>query len=150
LAQAPFDRNETKKLKNLFSGSHEPTQYAIFVLTNEDSIIQKIVGTLQAASYQVQSATSGEAAMVLLDQPPFPDMLILDYAMPEMDTSEFLGTVRQRFGRSELPPVLLLAGDSEGEAAANQLQVEGYLQKPFDNDQLLAHVLELLDKKQRP
>ena len=134
-------------LKNLFSGRKDTAQQAIFVLTNEESIIQKIVGTLQEAGYQVQSATSGQVAMTLLDQPPFPDMLILDFGMPDMNTSEFLGTVRQRFGRSELPPVLLLASDTEGEAAANQLQVEGYLQKPFDNDQLLAHVLELLDKK---
>ena len=134
--------------KKLFSGRKDVAQYAIFVLTNEESIIQKIVGTLQEVGYQVQAATSAQAAMELLDQPPFPDLLILDFGMPDMDTSEFLGTIRQRFGRIDLPPVLLLASDTAGEAAANQLQVESYLQKPFDNDQLLAHVLELLEKKQ--
>lgn len=96
-------------MRNLFSRSEKTPIASIFVLTNEESITQKIVGTLQEVGYQVQSATSAQAAMDLLDQPPVPDLFILDLFMPEMDTSTFLGTLRQRFGRADLAPVLLLA-----------------------------------------
>lgn len=116
----------------------------IFVLTNEESIIQNIVETLQIADYQVQSATTAQAAIAMLDQPPFPDLLILDYRMADMDTSEFLNTLRQRFGRIDLAPVLLLGNGEDGETAANALQVQDYLQKPFENEELLKHVQQLL------
>ena len=132
--------------KKMFSGD-DTVQSAIFVLTNEESIIQKIVGTLQAAGYVVHSATSGEAAFALLDQPPLPDMFILDLMMPDMDTSSFLEALRQRFGRIDLPPVLLLASDKEGEATAHTLQVEDYLQKPFESEELLTHVRQMIESR---
>ncbi len=132
-------------MRNLFSRSEIPANGSIFVLTNEASIIQKIVGTLEEAGYTVQSANSAQAAMDLLDQPPFPELLILDL-MGDMDTAAFLGTLRQRFGRAELAPVLLLASDKEGESIANELQVQDYLQKPFENEELLTHVHTLLQR----
>ncbi len=132
-------------MKNPFSSHDEVNLATIFVLTNEESIIQKIAGSLQEAGYKVQSATTAQDAMTLLDQPPFPDLLILDFPMAKMDTSGFLNTLRQRFGRIDLPPVLLLGdADATGEAAANALQVQDYLQKPFAIETLLKHVQQLL------
>jgi CheY-like chemotaxis protein len=135
-------------MRNLFSRSAETPTGLIFVLTNEASIIQKIVGTLQEAGYTVRSATSAQAAMDLLDQPPFPELLILDLIMADMDTATFLGTLRQRFGRTELAPVLLLASDKEGEAVANELEVQDYLQKPFESEELLSHVQQLFSRRE--
>jgi CheY-like chemotaxis protein len=135
-------------MRNLFSRAEESVSGSIFVLTNEESIIQKIVGVLQTAGYQVQSATNAQVAMDLLDKPPFPDLLILDLMMPDMDTATFLGTLRQRFGRVDLAPVLLLASDKEGEGIANELQVQDYLQKPFESADLLTHVQQLLERQE--
>lgn len=135
-------------MRNLFSGSEAASTGSIFVLTNEDLMIQKLVGTLEATGYTVQSATSAQAALDLLDQPPFPDLLILDLIMPEMDTAAFLGTLRQRFGRIDLAPVLVLGSGKEGEAVANELQVQDYLQKPFESEELLIHVQQLLPPRE--
>jgi CheY-like chemotaxis protein len=131
--------------KNLFSHPEQTSQKTIFVLANEESIAQQIVEVLQETGYQVQTASDPQAAMELLDQPPFPDLLILDYFMAHMDTTEFLVTLRQRFGRIDLAPVLLLANDEIGEAAANSLQVQDYLQKPFTREELLMHVQHIFD-----
>jgi CheY-like chemotaxis protein len=44
-----------------------PATGSIFVLTNEEPIIQKMVGTLKEAGYSVPSATSAQTAMALLE-----------------------------------------------------------------------------------
>jgi DNA-binding response OmpR family regulator len=66
-----------------------------------------------------------------------------------MDGQQFIAQLRIRFGRTDLPPVLMLTAAPDGEAAANLLHVEDYLPKTFDNDDLLEHIGNLLKKPQK-
>lgn len=135
--------------KRLFSTGKKVSEYSVFVLDNDASIVQMIVAALQGEGYQVHSTTSGSAAITMLDQIPLPDMFILDLRMPDMDGREFLETIRTRFGQAALPPVLLLSGAKEGEATANLMQVQDYLPKPFESQNLLEHVWQLIEKKEQ-
>jgi DNA-binding response OmpR family regulator len=76
-------------------------------------------------------------------------MFIVDFNLPDMNGQQFIEQVRLRFGRADVPPVLLLTAAQGGEAAANHLQVEDYLPKPFDNDDLLIHIGGLLKKPRK-
>ena len=47
----------------------------------------------------------------------------------------------------DLSPMILLGDDEAGETIAHELGVEDYMQKPFESEELLAHVGQLLVKK---
>ena len=134
-------------LKKLFSNGKDPKNYMICVISGEPSVVERTAEIIRGAGYQLQAETDLKAAIALLDQPPLPDAFILDLHMLDADIPQFLETIRKRFGRNELPPVLLIANDKEGEAIANTLQVSDYMQRPFNDEDLLTHVWQLLEKK---
>lgn len=134
-------------LKRWFPDKNEAEKYVIFVLTSEESTTQTISEIVREAGYQLVTSNSGAQAITLLDQPPLPDLLILDLLISDMDTPKFLETIRHRLGRIDLPPMILLGNDEAGEAIAHEIGVEDYMQKPFTSEELLTHVGQLLVKK---
>jgi CheY-like chemotaxis protein len=133
--------------KRWFPDENKANNYVIFVLTSEESTTQTIVEIVREEGYQIVAADTGEEAIALLDQPPLPDVLILDLMITDMDTPKFLEIVRNRLGRGNLPPIILLGSDEAGEALAHELEVEDYMQKPFSSEELLTHIGQLLVEK---
>ncbi len=135
-------------MKSLFSNAAEPEPFSLLALTSQAALTQKVVEPLKTAGYQVLAASRAEEVITLLDNLKLPDLLIIDLMMPNLDIPPFLETLRLRFGRVELPPVLLLAPDNSSEQLAHDLQVEDYLPEPFDQEALLDHVQRLLAASQ--
>jgi len=133
--------------KRLFSNSKKTSDYCVLVVDDDQPVRQTIVDMLEDEGYMVKSALNGEDALKILDQVPMPDALIVDLMMPEMDGQEFIERGRVRFGRSTFPPSLLLTAARHGEVTANLMEVDDYLPKPFQQDDLLEHVWNLIDKK---
>jgi CheY-like chemotaxis protein len=137
-------------MANRFFGKKEKAPASSVLFVDDDVALTVFIGKLlNDEAYIVHTANSGEAALKLLDQISLPDVFIVDFTLPDMDGQQFIEYIRLRFGRTDLPPVLLLTAAPEGEATANLLQVEDYLPKPFDNDDLLAHIANLLVKPQK-
>jgi two-component system C4-dicarboxylate transport response regulator DctD len=64
--------------------------------------------------------------------------------MPDIDGRELLAQVR-RTGLN--PRVVLLSADREVAAAARELQVDGFVEKPFAPENLLASVRRALEPR---
>ena len=133
--------------KRLFSNSKRTADYCVLVIDDDQPVRQTIVDMLEDEGYRVKSALNGEEALKILDEVPLPDVLIVDLMMPEMDGKEFIERGRVRFGRSTFPPSLLLTAARHGEVTANLIDVDDYMPKPFDHEDLLQHVWNLIDKK---
>ena len=97
-------------LKKLFSNGRDTKNHLICVVSGEPSVVERTAEIIRSAGYQVQAETNVEAVLALLDQPPLPDVFILDLKMLDTDIPKFLEIIRNRFGRTDLPPVLLLVG----------------------------------------
>jgi CheY-like chemotaxis protein len=106
------------------------------VLVVEDSPgLRSLLETiLSGAGYEVATASHGGAALDLVG--PFrPQVILLDWAMPQMGGQEFAR--RYRLLAPPHAPILLLTGHEEGRARAEALDAAGYLCKPFQPQALL-------------
>src|SRR5438477_491022 len=90
-----------------------------------------------AASRRSPCARGGRAALDKIQGGPTPDALVLDLRMPDLDGREVLSQVR----RQGLDPrVVLLSADREVATAARELRADGFVEKPFAPENLLAAV----------
>jgi CheY-like chemotaxis protein len=136
-------------VNRIFGKKEKAPASSVLFVDDDAALTVFIVKLLADEAYNVHTANSGEEALQLLEHIALPDVFIVDFTLPDMNGQQFVEQIRLRFGRTDLPPVLLLTAALEGEAAANQLQVEDYLPKPFDNDDLLEHIANLLKKPQK-
>lgn len=121
------------------------------ILLAEDDVEMRslLVLTLQDAGYDVEALPDG---LELMDQlaaylaPGAPmniDLIISDIRMPWVDGMEVLRNVRQYIGYPKM--ILITAfGDDSVHSEARRLGAAAVLDKPFDLDQLLAAVQDVL------
>src|SRR5262245_248273 len=112
-------------------------------LADDSVTIQKVIElTFSDGDYDVQSVSNGDEAMAALATAQ-PDFIILDVHMPGANGYEVCRRAKQL-----LPgvPVLLLVGTFEpfDEGHARTSGADSYLKKPFDSQELLQRVEELL------
>jgi CheY-like chemotaxis protein len=114
------------------------------ILLADDSLtIQKVVElTFMEGDYEVASFSNGDDAMSRLDEMAA-DLVIADIHMPGASGYEICKVVKQRSPRT---PVLLLVGTFEPFEAAEMEEcgADGHLKKPFDSQELVRLVEELL------
>src|SRR5688572_23076572 len=96
---------------------------------------------MSRAGYEVRTATSGPAALKLLDG-AWPALMVVDLMMPGMDGFELCRRVKRI---ADLPIIMLSAVDaSEAKVSALEQYAEDYITKPFDPDELVARVQRVL------
>ena len=96
---------------------------------------------------QIKEAVDGRQALAALQTASY-DLVISDLHMPEMDGIELLREVRADERMFKLPFLMLTSDmDSENVKVAVELDVSGYLTKPFRGDPLLEKVTQILQKK---
>jgi CheY-like chemotaxis protein len=117
------------------------------ILLADDSVtIQKVIElTFMDEDYEVRAVSNGDEAMALLPEMA-PDFVIADVHMPGANGFEVCRRAKQlRPGT----PVLLLVGTFEPfeEAQARAAGADSFLKKPFDSQELLQRVEELIAAK---
>jgi len=116
------------------------------ILLADDSVtIQKVVDlTFMDEDYQVESVSDGAEAIELFGSLG-PALVVADVHMPGADGYEVCRRVKEA---SPGTPVLLLVGTFEpfDEGKAQEVGADGHLKKPFDSQDLLSRVEELIAK----
>jgi CheY-like chemotaxis protein len=114
-------------------GAHT-RQLVILAVDDDALVLTNTAAMLEDAGHRVLQAVSGRVALQLLSECRV-DLLVTDFAMPEMNGAQLAEAVRA--GWPELP-VMLVSGYAElPEGIANDLP---RLAKPFRQDQLLPAV----------
>jgi sigma-B regulation protein RsbU (phosphoserine phosphatase) len=96
---------------------------------------------LERAGYRALLAEHGEAGLALIDREA-PDLVLLDYMMPEMDGAEVARRIRQRPALRDLP-IIILTASAHDEGAIERAFAAGandYMTKPFDRRIMLARI----------
>ena len=116
---------------------------AILIVDDDPPVAFALAELLGDLGHATHTAPSARDALALLERHEI-DLVLSDYAMPEMDGLALLAEIRTR--APELPVVLLTARGSERLAArAIKTGAFDYLPKPFDNDELEAIVARALE-----
>ncbi len=121
----------------------------ILVVEDEAHLAIGIKYNLEAEGYMVTTAGDGPAALKFHEENPTAiDLIILDLMLPGMSGYAVCETLRQR--GVELPILMLSARTlTEDRIRGFDAGTDVYLQKPFDLDELLSVVRNLLSPRRR-
>jgi two-component system phosphate regulon response regulator PhoB len=117
------------------------TMTKILLVEDTPDLAQVIRRELETAGYQVIHAGDGLTALRLHEQER-PDLLILDWMLPQLDGLEVLRRIR----RTSAVPVLMLTarGEETDRVVGLEVGADDYLTKPFSLRELIARVHALL------
>lgn len=93
----------------------------------------------------VEVAESGNGAVEHMDTHEHPDVVFMDYTMPDIDGIEAIRQIRERHGHSVPMAMYTSQEGDEEQQRAQQLGVTAFLMKPASDDRL-ADVLDQLDQ----
>jgi two-component system response regulator ResD len=118
----------------------------ILVADDEPTLRELVVVTLGDA-FSCDEADDGEAALAMLHEADY-DLVVLDLMMPGRSGMEVLQAM-QADGRLRKVPVLVTsAWQSERDSkAALEAGAGGFVAKPFNPDELVSSVRQLLEKR---
>lgn len=121
-------------------------QATILCVDDEPNLLSALRRLFRGAGLQVRTAVGGAAGLLVLEGEPI-DLVISDMRMPEMDGTEFLQQVRQRWPDTVR---LLLTGFSEVGSiidAINRGEIYRYIAKPWDDNDIVLIVRQALERK---
>ena len=119
---------------------------AVIALIDDDEAARASIGQmLRLRGYHVEAFSSAEGALAWPGLPDA-DCVITDIKMPGMNGEEFLEEItRRRFP----PPTVMITGHGDVSMAVRCLKAGAYefVEKPFDDDVLLACVARAVEKR---
>lgn len=114
----------------------------ILVADDDQKLLKMVRRTLVYEGFTVITASTGREALAKIEIQP-PDLVVLDWMMPELDGLELLK--RLRVERADIPVLMLTARDAiEDRVAGLDEGADDYLVKPFAPSELLARLRALL------
>ncbi len=114
------------------------------VVDDEEDNLKVVQSRLNRRGYEVICASSGPEALEMLDKIS-PDLVLLDYMMPEMDGLETLAKIKESVNNEFLPIIMLTAkDDKESMILGFETGADDYVHKPFDVDELNARIQAML------
>lgn len=118
----------------------------IVVVDDEPDILTVVVFRLKKLGHQVLTAVTGKEALALIRSEK-PDLILLDYRLPDMNGIEISKLLRAEDAFKKTPMILLTA--SSGSDLCKEIDDAGVnecMKKPFDPEELLANVEKYLQK----
>jgi two-component system chemotaxis response regulator CheY len=93
---------------------------------------------LKELGFETTDAANGKEALERLETTPLPDVVLVDWNMPEMDGLEFISALRREPRYSGLV-VLMVTTETETDQMLRALSAgaDEYLMKPFQKDGLV-------------
>lgn len=117
------------------------------VLAEDDPDIQLVARlALKKAGFEVRIVGSGRAALDAVAADP-PDLVLLDWMMPEMDGPEACRRLKADPATAAIPVIFLSARSQAAEVQRGlALGAAGYITKPFDALRIGDEVRRILEK----
>jgi len=113
----------------------------ILVVEDEPNVGEVVGLYLRRVGYEVVTVRDGRDALDLMDQ-NFPQLIILDLMLPNVDGWEILNWVR---ARSNVPIIVLTARREERDRIAGlEMGADDYITKPFSPQELVSRVRAVL------
>ena len=126
------------------------------IVVDDDVTNLKMAGQiLSKHNMRVIAVKSGQALLdyVSDDEHGFPDLVLLDINMPQMDGFETYERFRALEGEKHVPatPVVMLTADEDmaNESKGFEMGVSDYIRKPFDPDVLVRRVNNIISTRGR-
>src|SRR5215470_17407996 len=121
------------------------TPGAILIIDDEAAIRESLETLLDLEGYTVCCAENGQQGLARIAERPF-DLVLLDFALPDINGIELLREIRER--DPQLSVIMITAyGTVENAVKAMQGGAVNFIQKPWDNEKLLADVRAVVARR---
>jgi DNA-binding NtrC family response regulator len=111
---------------------------SVLIIDDEVEIRESLQTLLELEGYEVEAAATGDEGLVRAGERSF-DLVLLDLALPDRNGIELLAEMRSH--DSATPVIIITAyGTVENAVSAMQAGAVNFIQKPWDNEKLLADV----------
>jgi signal transduction histidine kinase/DNA-binding response OmpR family regulator/ligand-binding sensor domain-containing protein len=127
-----------------------PKNQPVILLVEDNESLRDYARLVLSAKYHVRTAENGQAAIEILretrHQPaPQIDLILSDVMMPVMDGFQLLERLKQDDQWRRIPVIMLTArAELQDKLRALRIGVDDYLLKPFEEEELMARVGNLL------
>ncbi len=130
--------SEAAVISRGMSGASLPSQGYILIIDDEAEIRESLQTLLEMEGYEVETAANGGQGLAKLGDGSF-DLVLLDLALPDRSGIELLPEIRTL--DPQISVIMITAyGTVEDAVQAMQSGAANFLQKPWDNEKLLADV----------
>lgn len=119
----------------------------ILIVDDIDENLEILGNILTAQEYKVSFASSGRQALKIAES-IFPDIILLDISMPDMDGYEVLSLLKKNEATRQIPVIFITAKtEIEDLIKGFNAGCVDYITKPFNGSELLARVSTHLELK---
>ena len=124
-----------------------PEKLSVMVIDDSITMRKVTARILERHNIRAITAKDGLDAVAML-QTQVPDLAILDIEMPRMDGFEVLAHVRNQANLSHLPIIMVTSrGGDKHRDRAMKLGVNAYLTKPYQEEQLMQAIRQILGER---
>ena len=114
----------------------------ILVVDDEPELVEVLSAILQSEGYEVFAAANGREAIERA-QNLLPDLVILDYLMPELNGAA-VGDALRVGNRTHGIKILMSSSLSESSVRSRFAGYDAYARKPYDMDATLSVIADLV------
>lgn len=142
----PFNAAEVKSKLLALSGNAGNVQRTL-LLVDDDAVMIRTLREGLSTSYKVLPANSGANALKILARAK-PDLILLDYEMPEMNGPQVLEALRANPETANIPVMFLTAKtDTESLAKIDALKPQGHMIKTLPLTEIKGIIQGFFDGK---
>lgn len=126
-----------------------PINATVLVVDDETDLMHLVRYNLQKEGLTVLCANDATSAKKLIQQQR-PDLMILDWMMPDQSGLELCRQLKSQPETAAIPVIMLTARSAEGDRIAGfESGAEDYVVKPFSPKELVLRVKALLNRTQK-
>ena len=120
----------------------------IVLIVDDTPLNIRVLGSALQGEYEVRIATSGEAALKMATTCPYPDLILLEIMMPEMDGYQVCEKLKTLPETREVPVIFVTALNKESDEEKGLLMgAVDYITKPYSIPILRARVKNHVELK---
>ena len=121
----------------------------LLVVDDEPKLLLAVAAVLRAEGFDVTTARNGRDALMQIAK-SVPDLVVSDILMPQMDGYALARHLRSADHTKLVPIVFLTAKDDTRDRVEGfQTGIDAYVSKPFEPDELVAVIRNILDRVER-
>lgn len=121
----------------------------VVLIVEDNADLRNFIAGILDGSYQVLSARDGlQGERMTMEH--IPDLVITDVMMPQKDGYELCHTLKNNMKTSHIPILMLTAKAGQSNKMEGLMQgADAYLTKPFDANELLIRIKNLIEARKR-
>ncbi|MGD1893448.1 MAG: ATP-binding protein [Cyclobacteriaceae bacterium] len=138
-----------KEIPSAVETTSENREQSLVLIVEDNADLREYISDILSARYRIITASNGlQGERMAFEH--IPDVVITDVMMPKKDGYELCHSLKKNTKTSHIPIVMLTAKAGKGNKLEGFTQgADVYLTKPFDAEELLLRVRNLIEARQR-